>query len=98
MIFDVWFKLGLDFPMQNYLGYLDGGAVSTSTVYYGAGVAGIYDVATLPQARGRGVGTTLTLAPLLDTRRDGYRIGVLQSSEMGFRHLCQIENYYLALQ
>lgn len=103
MIFEVWNALGLDFPVRNYLGYIDGEPVSTSTVFYGAGVAGIYDVATLPEARGRGLGTALTLTPLLDARQAGYRIGVLQSSEMGFgvykrmgfRHLCQIENFYL---
>jgi ribosomal protein S18 acetylase RimI-like enzyme len=102
-IFDVWLKMGLDFPVRNYLGYLDGEPVSTATVFYGAGVAGIYDVATLPEARGRGLGTALTLVPLLDARQAGYRIGILQSSEMGFgvykrmgfRHLCQIENFYL---
>jgi ribosomal protein S18 acetylase RimI-like enzyme len=102
-IFDVYFKLGLDFPVRNYLGYLDGKPVSTSTVFHCSGVVGIYDVATLPEARGRGIGTALTLAPLLDARQAGYRIGVLQSSDMGlgvykkmgFRHLCQIENFYL---
>jgi len=102
-IFEVWNTIGLDFPVRNYLGYLDGEPVSTSTIFYGRGVAGIYDVATLTEARGRGLGTALTLAPLLDARQAGYRIGVLQSSEMGFgvykrmgfRHLCQIENFYL---
>lgn len=105
-VFDTWFQLGLDFPIRNYLGYMNGEPVSTSTVFYGSGVAGIYDVATLPEARGQGLGTTLTLAPLLDARESGYRIGVLQSSEMGFgvyqkmgfQHLCQIEYFYLPLK
>lgn len=105
-IFKLWFSLGLDFPVQNYLGYLDGKPISTSTVFYADGVAGIYDVATLPEARGRGLGTALTLAPLLDAREEGYRIGVLQSSEMGFsvyqkmgfKHVCQIENFFLRLR
>ena len=102
LAFDAWAPLGLDFPLRNYLGYLNGKPVSTSTIFYGGGAAGIYCVATLPEARGQGIGAALTLKPLLDARETGYRIGVLQSSEMGFnvykrlgfRHLCQIENFY----
>ncbi len=105
-VFDTWLQMGLDFPIRNYLGYLDNEPVSTSTVFYSAGVAGIYDVATLPEARGQGLGTILTLVPLLDARGSGYRIGVLQSSDMGFgvyqkmgfQHLCQIEYFYLTLK
>jgi len=105
MSFELWLKFGLDFPMRNYLGYLNGKPVSTSTVFYGGGAAGIYDVSTLPEARGKGLGAALTLQPLLDARAMGYRIGVLQSSDMGFnvykklgfKHLCQIENFYLTL-
>jgi len=104
--YNVWLKSGLDFPMRSYLGYLNGKPVSTSTVFYGGGVAGIYDVATLPEARGKGLGAALTLQPLLDARQMGYRIGVLQASDMGFniykklgfRHLCQIENFYLSME
>jgi ribosomal protein S18 acetylase RimI-like enzyme len=101
---DLWLKLGLDFPMLNYLGYLNGKPVSTSSVFHGGGVAGIYCVATLPEGRGKGIGAAITLKPLQDARQLGYRIGVLQSSRMGFdvykklgfRHLCQIENFYLS--
>jgi ribosomal protein S18 acetylase RimI-like enzyme len=104
--FDLWMQLGLDFPIRNYLGYLNGKPVSTSTVFYGGGTAGIYAVATLPEARGKGLGAAITLKPLLEAREKGYRVGVLQSSDMGFnvykklgfRHLCQIENFYLSLK
>ena len=100
--FDLWRQLGLDLPMRNYLGYLEGKPVSTSTLFYGGGVAGIYCVATFPEARGKGAGAAITLKPLQDAREKGYRIGVLQSSDMGFnvykklgfRHLCQIEYFH----
>ncbi len=103
-IYDLWIQLGLGFPIRNYLGYLNGEPVATSCIFFGGGVAGIYSVSTLPQVRGKGIGAAVTVRPLHNAREMGYRIGVLQSSEMGyniykklgFRHLCQIENFYLA--
>jgi ribosomal protein S18 acetylase RimI-like enzyme len=105
-IFTQWQKFGFDFPIHNYLGYLNGKPVSTACLVYGGGVAGIYNVATLPEARGKGIGAAITLKPLQDARELGYRIGTLQSSDMGFnvykklgfKHLCQIENFYLSLK
>ena len=105
IMFDLWSKLSLDSRVRNYVGYLNGNPVCTSCMIYGGGAAGIYSVATLPEARGKGIGAALTLKPLQDAREMGYRIGTLQSSAMGFnvykklgfRHLCQIENFYLSL-
>jgi len=104
--FELWKQMGFDLPLRNYIGYLNGKPVSTSTLFNGGGAAGIWSVSTLREARGRGIGAALTLKPLQDARAMGYRIGVLQSSEMGFniykklgfRHLCQIENFYLSIK
>ncbi len=101
-IFETWLKLGFDHPLHNYLGYLNGQPVSTSSIFFGGGAAGIYNVATLPNVRGKGLGAALTVTPLFEAHRSGWRIGVLQSSEMGFNvykqlgfeHLCQIEYFY----
>ena len=65
-------------------------------------MAGIYALATVPEARGQGLGVALTLAPLLEARAMGYRIGVLASSEMalglyrrvGFREYCEFHIYF----
>lgn len=67
-----------------YLARLDGKPVATSALTPAAGAAGVFAVATLAEARRRGIGAAITLAPLLDARNRGYCVGVLQASEMGY--------------
>jgi ribosomal protein S18 acetylase RimI-like enzyme len=70
-------------PWKMYVGYLNGQAVATNMLFNGGGVASVYAVATVPSARGRGVGGAITLKPLLEAREMGYRYAVLFATEMG---------------
>jgi GNAT superfamily N-acetyltransferase len=100
---DVYRKIDLrdDSPFQHYLAWMDGEAVSTATLFLGAGVAGIYFVMTVPKARRQGIGAAITLAALRDAHDRDYRVGVLGSSQagyrvyqrIGFQEYCQIGIY-----
>jgi len=48
-------------PLRCFLGRLDGEPVATSFIVLAAGVAGLYGVGVLPEARRQGLGTTITL-------------------------------------
>jgi hypothetical protein len=88
--FDLFADLAFEMPVRSYLAVLDGQPVATSQLFLSAGVAGIYNVTCLPEARNQGIGTAVTLAPLLEARRQGYHISILQASHLGYniyRHL-----------
>jgi ribosomal protein S18 acetylase RimI-like enzyme len=82
--FDFFAAAFFDTRFQTYLAMLNGKPVGTSQSFISEGVAGIYNVTCIPEARGQGIGSVMTLAPLLAAREMGYRIGVLQASQRGY--------------
>lgn len=104
---DIYFRtyaaigFGADLPWRHFIGWLDDQAVAVSSLLLHAGVAGVYGVATVPEARRQGIGAALTLAPLREARARGYHIGVLSPSDMGlrlyqsigFQEYCKVDIY-----
>ncbi len=68
-----------------YLARLAGEPVGTAALFTTAGVVGVYEVCTVPHARGQGIASALVLAVLREGLARGYRIGVIHASEMGER-------------
>ena len=71
-------------PYRSFLAFMGGVPVATSELFITGGVAAIVWVSTVPEVRRLGIGAAITLRPLLEARKLGYRIGVLSASQMGF--------------
>lgn len=85
----------------HFVGDLDGEPVATASLLTAGGAAGIYNVTTMEQARGRGVGAAMTAAAVHAGRARGMRMATLQASpvgrpiyeRLGFRFACDLVPY-----
>ncbi len=90
-----------DPDVQLFVGRLDERPVGTSIAIRSRAASGVYNVATLPEARRRGIGTALTWAAVAGGRTWGHDVIVLQSSgmalsmyfEMGFRTVVEYTEF-----
>lgn len=72
-----------DSPLRFYLGTHDAVPVATAEMTVSGATAGLYNIATLASARGRGFGSAMTTFPLAEARREGCTTAVLQASADG---------------
>jgi ribosomal protein S18 acetylase RimI-like enzyme len=94
-------RFGEGAAFRHFVAYRDGHAVGTASVFLGSESAGIYFVATIPDARRQGIGGAITLAALQVARDAGYGVAVLGSSQMaesvywrlGFRPYGRVKIY-----
>jgi GNAT superfamily N-acetyltransferase len=72
-----------DAAVQLFAAKKDGEILAVSLLLLYDDLAGVYCVATRPEARGKGVGSHMTAEPLRLASQWGYKTGVLQSSQSG---------------
>jgi ribosomal protein S18 acetylase RimI-like enzyme len=76
--------LSYDESMRQYLALLDGEPAAVATLFLAGEVAGFFNIATLPKARGKGIGSAITTQCLHDARDAGRRAALLSSTALGF--------------
>ena len=91
----------------HYLGWYENQPVATLTLTLdNQNIVSLYDISTVPSARRKGIATAMTHYALLDARKRGCSLAVLQSSEeayklytkLGFREYCIFERYILPVE
>jgi len=88
-------------PWVRFAGRFQGRPVASSGLILAGGIAGVYNVATLPAFRRRGFGGAMTHAAMRHARTLEYRVAVLGTSELGrgvyerlgFRDVCTSRDY-----
>jgi ribosomal protein S18 acetylase RimI-like enzyme len=67
-----------------WVAFLGDRPVASSGLMLGGGVAGVYNVATSPDVRRRGLGAALTAIAVAEGRDRGYEVAVLGASKLGY--------------
>jgi ribosomal protein S18 acetylase RimI-like enzyme len=104
MVFDSFAQVSFapESEWRHYLIRADGKVVATSSLHLGAGVAGLYNIATRPAYRQHGFGTAITLHTFEQARQMGCMLGTLQTTypnalrlyhRIGFEVYCKIGIY-----
>ncbi len=70
-------------PQWFYVGYAEGTPVATIEATLAGGVAGLYNITTRTEWRGRGIATAMTLHVLKEAHRGGAGAAVLQAAAAG---------------
>jgi GNAT superfamily N-acetyltransferase len=94
------FGFGDGVPWTHFVAFLGDRPVATTTSLVEGALTGIYHVATVADARGRGIGAAVTRAAMLHAREAGATRAALQSSESGlsvYRALGFVEHCELSL-
>jgi GNAT superfamily N-acetyltransferase len=89
-LFNIFADLDLteESPYQLILGYLGEMPVSTYSVFMDGETAGFYSLTTLPEARGHGIGTAISIAAADLAAERGCQIATLLS-EPPSRNICK---------
>jgi GNAT superfamily N-acetyltransferase len=90
-----------ELPWEHWVATIDGEPAGIGISYTGGGVVGLYGIGTLLAARRRGVGSALTLVPMLAARDEGFHAAILHATpdgerlypRLGFREYCGISRF-----
>ena len=74
--------------LQLIVGYLDDKPVSTYSIFMDREIAGFYSLTTVPEARGHGIGTAISVAAADLAKNYGCRVAMLLS-EPPSRNICK---------
>lgn len=104
MFAKTYMNFGISLCKRWFQGTMGGRPVATSILVLHDGLAVIWLVATLPEERGKGIGTAMTTRMLLIAKELGYDYVVLQASEsglpvyegLGFKEYCRVKEYFMS--